>query len=157
MGSSSVKRVQNALHEHGLCGRSRELPNSTRTAREAAEALGCTVGQIAKSLIFKGERTHRPFLVIMSGSNRVAVEKLEELVGESIVKPDAAFVRERTGYAIGGVPPIAHKIRLATFLDVDLFEYTTVWAAAGSPNAVFEVSPDVLERLTGGEKVAVKA
>lgn len=157
MGSSSVERVESALREHGLACRVRELPNSTRTAREAAEAVGCTVGQIAKSLIFKSEQTRKPILVVMSGSNRVALERLQELVGEPATKPDANFVREQTGYAIGGVPPIGHATPLATFLDEDLFEYATVWAAAGSPNAVFEVSPGDLERLTGGRKVAVKA
>jgi prolyl-tRNA editing enzyme YbaK/EbsC (Cys-tRNA(Pro) deacylase) len=127
-----------------------EFSESTRTAADAAAAIGCTVGQIAKSLIFRAVDSGRPVLAITSGSVRVDETRLAELLGEDIGRADAAFVREQTGFAIGGVPPIGHRTPPAIFIDDTLLEFDTIWAAAGTPNAVFRLRPDDLVRLTGG-------
>jgi len=133
-----------------------ELAQTTRTAAEAAAAIGCQVGQIAKSLVFRGKQSHRPILVIASGPNRVSEANLGELVGEPIERADADYVRQRTGFAIGGVPPVGHLETLLTFVDEDLLRYEDIWAAAGNPHAVFKLSPSDLVRMTGGQVVAVK-
>ena len=152
----SARRVQQALEALGFAYQVLQLPASTRTAREAAEAVGCTVGQIAKSLVFKTRRTQRPILVIASGANRVDEKRLAALVGEPVEKADADFVREKTGFAIGGVPPIGHKEPLETFIDEDLLQYEEIWAAAGHPHAVFRLTPGDLQAMTQGRVVAVK-
>ncbi len=150
------QRVAHALRELGLAVRVVELPDSTRTAKAAAEAIGCTVGEIAKSLVFRASRSGKPVLAVMSGSNRADVEKLAALAGEPVEKADAAFVRQHTGYAIGGVPPVGHPQPLLTLLDEDLARYETVWAAAGSPFAVFEITPAALARATGASGADLK-
>jgi prolyl-tRNA editing enzyme YbaK/EbsC (Cys-tRNA(Pro) deacylase) len=155
--SSSAQRVQAALAAHGLGLTVVELPQSTRTAAEAAAAVGCTVGQIAKSLIFRAGTSGRPVLVIASGSNRVNERAVAALLGEPLAKADADFVRARTGFVIGGVPPIGHSEPPVTFIDEDLLAYDALWAAAGTPNAVFELKPADLVALTGGTVAAVKA
>lgn len=127
-----------------------EFETSTRTAAEAAAAIGCAVGQIAKSLIFRAVDSGRPVLAIASGSVRVDEARLSELLGENIGRADAAFVREQTGYAIGGVPPVGHSADSAIFIDETLLTFDTIWAAGGTPNAVFCLKPDDLVRLTGG-------
>ncbi len=127
-----------------------EFEASTRTAAEAAEAIGCTVGQIAKSLLFRTLAGDRPVLVVASGPDRVGEAKLARVVGEAIGRADAAFVRERTGFAIGGVPPVGHAQALTTIIDPSLGAFDEIWAAAGTPNAVFRLSFDDLVRLTGG-------
>lgn len=127
-----------------------EFETSTRTAAEAAAAIGCAVGQIAKSLIFRAVDSGRPVLAIASGSVRVDEARLSELLGENIGRADAAFVREQTGYAIGGVPPVGHSADSAIFIDETLLTFDTIWAAGGTPNAVFRLKPDDLVRLTGG-------
>lgn len=152
---ASAQKVQQALTARGVPCRVLELPASTRTAQEAAQAVGCSVGQIAKSLVFRGTHTDRPILVIASGSNRVNEARLGELVGEPIAKADAAFVRTHTGFAIGGVAPVGHPAPLDTYLDADLFGYAEIWAAAGTPNAVFQLAPADLQRLTNGQVVTV--
>ncbi|MDZ4159148.1 MAG: YbaK/EbsC family protein [Anaerolineaceae bacterium] len=154
--SASARKVQQALAELGFDCRVVELPASTRTAREAAEAVGCQVGQIVKSLIFKGSQTGKPILVIASGANRVDEHKICALIGEQIEKADPDFVRQRTGFAIGGVPPVGHTEALTTFIDEDLLQYAEVWAAAGTPHAVFPLSPSALQQMTGGTLTAVK-
>lgn len=154
--SASGQRVQDALSALGLPCQVVELPQSTRTSAEAARAVGCSVEQIAKSLVFRGAHTGRAILVIASGSNRVNERKMAELVSEPIEKADAAFVRQRTGFAIGGVPPIGHLERLETFVDEDLLKYEEIWAAAGNPNAVFRLTPWDLVKMTGGRTVSVK-
>jgi prolyl-tRNA editing enzyme YbaK/EbsC (Cys-tRNA(Pro) deacylase) len=154
--SSSAQRVQDALHELGLDLSVIELPDSTRTAVEAAQAVGCGVGQIVKSLVFRAKRSRRPILVIASGKNRVSEAKIEALIDEPLGKADADFVRQETGFAIGGVSPVGHINRLETFIDVDLLSYDTVWAAAGTPYAVFRLDPDDLERMTDGRVVDLK-
>jgi prolyl-tRNA editing enzyme YbaK/EbsC (Cys-tRNA(Pro) deacylase) len=154
--SSSAKKVQDALSGQGFSFRVAELPASTRTAREAADAVGCRVEQIAKSLVFKGKQTGEPYLVIASGINRVDEKKFGKRVGEPIVKPDADYVRERTGFSIGGVPPVGHVKPIRTWIDEDLLTYDVIWAAAGTPNAVFELRSQDLQKLTNGEVVPVK-
>lgn len=154
--SSSAKKVQEALDQWGLPGRVVELPATTRTAAEAAQAVGCQVGQIAKSLLFKTKQTLRPVLVIASGSNRVNEKGLGHLLGETIGKADADFVREQTGFVIGGVPPIGHKQEILTFVDEDLLQYEQIWAAAGTPFAVFHFTPAELTRIVPGRVINVK-
>ena len=132
-----------------------EFDTSTRTAADAAAAIGCTVGQIAKSLIFRALDSDRPVLAIASGSVRVDEARLAELLGEGIGRADAAFVREQTGFAIGGVPPVGHRNESAIFIDESLLAFDSIWAAAGTPNAVFRLTPDDLVRLTGGTVAAI--
>lgn len=153
--SPSAQRVQKALEERGFELEVVELPNSTRTAIEAAQAVGCHLGQIVKSLIFKTKRTGRPVLVIASGANRVNEGVIEALVNEPLGKADAEFVRQHTGYAIGGVPPVGLAESLPTYIDADLLQYPEVWAAAGTPNAVFRLTPTDLVQMTGGEIVKI--
>ncbi len=133
-----------------------EFAESTRTAQEAAERVGCTLGQIVKSLIFRGQDTGKPILVLTSGSNRVDENRLQTYVGEKIERADAEFVCEVTGYAIGGVPPLGHARPMETYLDEDLLQYEVIWAAAGTPKAVFELTPADLQKMTGGKAVRVK-
>jgi len=154
--SSSAQKVQDALSSLGLTLQVVELPDSTRTAVEAAQAIGCQVGQIVKSLVFKGKRSGRPVLVAASGSNRVDERKIEALISEPLGKADAEFVRQRTGFVIGGVPPVGHSEQLETFIDQDLMQYDEIWAAAGTPHAVFRLTPADLVRITGGRVVAAK-
>ncbi len=151
--SASAQRVQDALTALGLPCRVVELPASTRTAQEAADAVGCTVGQIVKSLVFRGARTDAPILVVASGANRVNETRLSELAGEPIAKADAAFVRAHTGFAIGGVAPLGHPAPLTTYIDADLLQYAEIWAAAGTPNAVFALTPADLQTMTNGRVV----
>ncbi len=153
---ASAQKVQVTLEAMGFAYRVVELPDITRTAREAAQAIGCQVAQIAKSLIFKTKYTHRPILVIASGVNRVNEERIRALVSEPIEKADADFVREKTGFVIGGVPPIGHKEPLDTFIDADLFQYEEIWAAAGHPHAVFKLTPEDLKTMTGGRVIRIK-
>ncbi|MCK6451246.1 MAG: YbaK/EbsC family protein [Alphaproteobacteria bacterium] len=149
--SPSARKVQDTLTAGGFDVRVVELEASTRTSAEAAAAVGTTVSRIAKSLIFRTEPGNRPVLVIASGENRVDEKKLAQLLGEKVTRPDAAFVRERTGYAIGGVPPLAHPERIKTYIDRDLLALGEIWAAAGTPNAVFKLRADQLVAMTGGE------
>jgi prolyl-tRNA editing enzyme YbaK/EbsC (Cys-tRNA(Pro) deacylase) len=153
--STSARRVQSALGTLGLRLQVVELPESTRTAQEAAQAIGCEVGQIAKSLIFKTRETDRPVLVIASGFNRVDEKIIGRLIGEEISKADADFVRTATGFAIGGVPPVGHSTDLQTFIDEDLLEFDKIWAAAGTPHAVFCLTGEDLVRATRGTVVMV--
>jgi prolyl-tRNA editing enzyme YbaK/EbsC (Cys-tRNA(Pro) deacylase) len=154
--SSSAQRVQDALAALGFGAFTVvELPDSTRTAVEAAQAIGCTVAQIVKSLVFKGRQTDQPVLVVASGPNRVNTQTIAALLGEPVDKPDADYVRARTGYVIGGVPPVGHSEPLVTFIDQDLLQHATIWAAAGTPRAVFELTPDDLVKMTGGQVIDV--
>lgn len=153
--SSSARKVQDALTRIGLNCRVMEMPDSTRTAQEAAQAIGCSVGQIVKSLVFKGEKSLKPIMVLASGSNRVDVNRLAEYAGEALMKADPEFVREQTGFAIGGVPPVGFPTPIRTIIDQDLLVYSTIWAAAGTPHAVFELTPQDLVRATGGEVLQI--
>ncbi|HXF55722.1 MAG TPA: YbaK/EbsC family protein [Hyphomicrobiaceae bacterium] len=130
-------------------------PRSTRTAEEAAAACGCAVGQIVKSLVFQGQVSGAPILLLVSGANRVDEKHVASAIGETLKRPDAAYVREVTGYAIGGIPPLGHATRLTTFIDRDLLSYETVWAAAGTPDSVFCVAPAALAAATDATTVSV--
>ncbi len=151
----SAQRVQNALLARGFSNQVIELDASTRTAAEAAAAVGCEVAQIAKSLVFRGAHTGKAVLVIASGINRVNQSALVAHVGEPLDRPDADFVRTQTGFAIGGIPPLGHDKPIETWLDSDLWQYAQIWAAAGHPNAVFALTPDELLAMTRGQVVAV--
>ena len=133
-----------------------EHSESTRTAQEAAARAGCELGQIVKSLIFKGKDSSKPILILASGPNRVNEKRIAEYAGEAIIKPDADFVRAVTGFVIGGVPPIGHAQKMETYLDEDFLQYTTIWAAAGTPNAIFELKTGDLQKMTGGKIAGVK-
>jgi len=153
--SESAQKVQDALNRHGVTCEVVELPDSTRTAQEAAQAIGCRVEQIAKSLVFQGKQTNRPLLVIASGANRVSEKKLRDLVSEPVRKADADFVREQTGFAIGGIPPVGHTKPIETFLDEDLLKHGDIWAAAGTPHAVFKLTAEDLLKMTHGKVVTI--
>jgi len=146
--SRAAARVQAALEAAGVEARVVELPQSTRTAAEAAAAVGCEVAQIAKSLVFAGP-DGEAVLVITSGTNRVNEKRL------GLQRASADFVREKTGYAIGGIPPVGHATPVRTFIDEDLLRFERVWAAAGTPNAVFELCAADLPGMTGGEVIKV--
>ncbi len=148
--SKSAGKVQSALMEMGMELMVVELPDSTRTAAEAARAIGCQVGQIAKSIVFQTTSSGRPVLVVASGSNRVNEVSLAGHIGENVKKADPEFVLQHTGFVIGGVPPVGHTEQLETFIDQDLLQYEEIWAAAGNPHAVFPLTPAALVRMTGG-------
>ena len=148
--SSSARRVQEALGKLGFTLAVVELPQSTRTAAEAASAVGAGVGQIVKSLIFRGADSNRAILVLASGSNKVDEAKVAALLGEPLAKADADFVRAHTGFVIGGVPPVGHLEPMPTFIDEDLLAYDSLWAAAGTPNAVFKLTPRELVGMSQG-------
>lgn len=148
--SDSAKRVQDFITGLGFEFEVRELPSSTRTSQEAADSIGCTISQIAKSLIFKDKSSGRPVLIIASGSNRVDLDKIQQATGLELVKADGNFVKERVGFAIGGIPPVGHNEALQTLLDPDLKQYEDIWAAAGTPHAVFPLKSADLEPLTKG-------
>ena len=153
--SPSAQKVQQALRTLGYELEVVELPDSTRTAVEAAQAVGCQVGQIVKSLIFRAKRSGRPVLVVASGANRVDERLIEALIAEPLGRADADFVRQHTGFAIGGVPPVGHIEPVLTFVDQDLLQYGEIWAAAGTPKAVFRLSPADLVSMTGGQVVRI--
>lgn len=154
--SPSAQKIQDLLSDSGFHCQVIEFERSTRTAQEAADRAGCLLGQITKSLIFKGLKTGKPILVLTSGANRVDEKRLGDYAGEPIGRADADFVRTVTGFAIGGVPPLGHAQKMETYLDEDLLQYKTIWAAAGTPNAIFELTPDELQRMTEGKAVQVK-
>jgi prolyl-tRNA editing enzyme YbaK/EbsC (Cys-tRNA(Pro) deacylase) len=147
----AAARVQQILAEMGLATEVVEFAETTRTSADAAAQIGCAVAEIAKSLIFRAKTTNRPVLVIASGANRVNEKAVEALLGEKLGKADADFVREATGYAIGGVAPVGHIRPPVTYIDEDLLKLGTIWAAAGTPFAVFRLKPNDLQRLTGGQ------
>jgi prolyl-tRNA editing enzyme YbaK/EbsC (Cys-tRNA(Pro) deacylase) len=151
LASPSVARVRAALAAAGVDADIVALPGAARTAQAAADALGCAVAQIANSLVFRLERSNRALLVMSSGANRVDVNRLATLAGEPGGKADAAFVREATGFAIGGVAPVGHPAPLRTLVDRSLLAFDEIWAAAGHPHTVFRLTPAVLVQITGGE------
>ena len=153
--SPAAERVQQLLHAEGSEARVRQLPVTARTSADAAAAIGCTVAQIAKSLLFKS-KSGKPVLVIASGANRVDESKIATVLGEPIGKADASFVRDTTGYAIGGVAPIGHSTPPRIFIDQDLRLHDIIWAAAGHPHAVFPSTAAELERLTHGAVIETK-
>lgn len=155
--SPSAQKVQEALAARGFSFNVLELEQSTRTSQEAAAAAGCELGQIVKSIIFRAKETDRVVLVLTSGANRVNEKAVAALLGEALGKADADFVRARTGFVIGGVAPVGHTEPPVTFIDEDLLQYGEVWAAAGTPNAIFKLAPQDLQTLTHGQVAAVKA
>jgi len=154
--AGGAERFKTALAEGGWSHEIVVLPDSTRTAKEAALAVGCDVAQIVKSLVFRGTESGRPVLVIACGANRVDESAVGTLIGEPIGKADADFVRANTGFAIGGVAPIGHVVAPVTLVDEDLLAFESIWAAGGTPNTVFNLTPDELLAMTGGERAAVK-
>jgi len=154
--SGSAKKVQDYLIENGFSCEVKELPDSTRTAEEAARAIGCDVAQIAKSLIFIDKASGNPILVIASGINQVDIKKIEQSQGLHLIKADGKFVKERIGFAIGGVPPVGHNEKIMTFLDPTLKNYEWIWAAAGTPFAVFRVNSNEIQKMTDGKFIELK-
>ena len=152
---SSVQRVLDELKTLNLPTQFKDLPQSTRTAREAAAAVNCHVGQIVKSLVFQTKSTHKPILVLTSGSNQVNEAVVGAVIGEDIDFASAEFVREMTGFAIGGVSPFGLKEEIATYIDEDLLQHPVIWAAAGSPNAVFSICPKDLVDAIQGQVITV--
>lgn len=152
----SAKRIQDVLNQEGLECIVLELPSSTRTSIDAAITIGCDISQIVKSLIFKTKETGLPVLILASGSNRVNEKQIESHIGEHLIKADAVFTREITGFAIGGIPPIGHKQRIdLVFIDQDLLKFDNVWAAAGTPNAVFNIKSKDLLSMTNGNIIPI--
>ena len=149
------ERVRAALDAASLACEIRTLPGSTRTAVEAAAAVGCSVGEIAKSLVFRAG--DRPVIAVMSGDNRLDPDKLAAAIGEAVGRADANFVRAATGFAIGGVPPLGHATAADMFMDADLFRFDEIWAAAGSPFSVFAITPARLAEASGARIMDLKA
>jgi len=147
----AAARVQRLLAERGVETEVIEFAETTRSSVEAAAQIGCEVAAIAKSLVFRAKPSNRPVLVIASGANRVNEKAVEALLGEKIGKADADFVRDKTGFAIGGVAPIGHDTPPVTFIDEDLLRLATIRAAAGTPFAVFRLTPADLIRITDGQ------
>ncbi|MBA3535015.1 MAG: YbaK/EbsC family protein [Tatlockia sp.] len=155
--SKSAQSAHDALTKKGLGFEVLELSSSTRTANDAATTIGCELAQIVKSLLFRSTTANQPVLILASGINRVNEKTIEQLVGEKITKADANFTREITGFAIGGVPPVGHAQTIQTiFIDEDLLKFDTLWAAAGTPNAVFSLCSSKLRNLTNGKIVSIK-
>ena len=154
--SPSAQKIQDLLNTLGYNYTVIEHTESTRTAQEAAERAGCELGQIVKSLIFKGNDSGKPILVLTSGANRVDEKRIHEYAGESISRANADFVRAATGFAIGGVPPVGHPQAMETYIDEDFLQYQTIWSAAGTPNAIFELKTEDLQTMTNGNIVRVK-
>lgn len=154
--SSSARRFQQFLADRGYAFEVIELPDSTRTAKDAAGAIGCSVPQIAKSLVFRGRESGDALLAIVSGSNQADTARLAALAGEPIDMADADFARAKTGYAIGGVPPAGHPEAVRTFIDADLLGFAEIWAAGGTPRAVFGLPTSELPALTNGRVEDIK-
>lgn len=151
--SLAVERVRAALREKGVDTEIMEFAQSTRTAQEAADAIGTSVAQIVKSLVFVAGG--QPFLALVSGANQADTGKLSALMGAPVARADARTVREATGFAIGGVPPVGHAKSLVTYIDEDLLKFEEVYAAAGTPHHIFRITPQELVRITGGRVVAL--
>jgi prolyl-tRNA editing enzyme YbaK/EbsC (Cys-tRNA(Pro) deacylase) len=152
----SAQKVHDAAAALGLDITVREMPDSTRTAEKAAAAVGVMVGQIVKSLVFMGATSGKPYLLLVSGTNRVNEAGVAAHLGEALRRPDADAVRALTGYAIGGIPPFGHDTLIATYIDGDLLQYDIVWAAAGTPKAVFSAAPGKLKDATKAIVIDVK-
>jgi prolyl-tRNA editing enzyme YbaK/EbsC (Cys-tRNA(Pro) deacylase) len=148
--SRSASRVQQALEAAGIDSKVVELPQTTRSAQEAALAIGCEVEQIAKSVVFRRVDTGLPVLVVLRGVDRVDTKTLANHIGSAVERASPEFVREATGFAIGGVPPLGHETPIETIIDSGLLRYDIVWAAAGTPNAVFRANP---RQLAAGASV----
>jgi Cys-tRNA(Pro) deacylase len=153
----TAQRVSEAARQSGLKIEIKEFEATTRTAEDAARAIGCTVAQIVKSLLFVVDG--QPVITLVSGPNRLDEKKLAALRGvgkKKVKRANADIVREATGFAIGGVPPFGHQTSLATYIDQDFWQFEVIWAAAGTPNAVFAITPDELVRVTAGAVADLK-
>src|SRR3954464_933422 len=153
---ASARNVQDAGRALGLDMTVVEMAQPTRTAAEAAATCGVTVGQIVKSLVFLGSTSGKPYLLLVSGANRVNEKGVTAHLGEKLKRPDADAVRALTGYAIGGIPPFGHATPLATYMDHDLLAYDVIWAAGGTPKAVFRTEPAALRDAAGAVVIEVK-
>jgi prolyl-tRNA editing enzyme YbaK/EbsC (Cys-tRNA(Pro) deacylase) len=151
----SAGRVQACLAAHGIAWHAVELPSGVRSAKDTARALGCRAGQVVKSLVFRGRSSQAPILVLASGPNRVNEQTLGALVAEPVQQADPGFVRERTGFAVGSVPPVGHVASLATFIDEDLLQYEELWAGTGIPDTVCRLRPADLVGVSGGRVVSI--
>jgi len=147
--SKSLRRVQEAAKSAGLEIRVQRMPETTRTAAQAASACGCAVEQIVKSMVFQGGTSGELLLVLLSGAHQLDLKNSPLVFGEALQRAEAKQIRAQTGFAIGGVAPIGHKSPIRVWMDQQLLEHDRVWAAAGTPNAVFEVAPKALLRATG--------
>lgn len=152
----SAQQFQDKLIELGYSNQVIELPDSARTAQEAADAIGCEIAHIAKSIIFRIKNLDKPLLVVASGVNRINEKYIGAHLNEKLGKADADFVRKHTGFVIGGVPPLGHTESILTLIDEDLFQYKEIWAAAGHPKAVFQLTPEELVQMTKGQVTCVK-
>ena len=152
--SKNSQKVQEYLNQFGLKLQVRELEHSTRTAQDAADAVGCQLGQIVKSLIFRSAK--RPLLFLVSGKNQLDVANVSDQLCITLEEADADFVRDNTGFPIGGVPPVAHACKMEAYIDRDLMAYDLIWAAAGTPHAVFPLKSENLPRITGGRLIDVQ-
>jgi prolyl-tRNA editing enzyme YbaK/EbsC (Cys-tRNA(Pro) deacylase) len=152
---ASAQRVAEAAKHLGLETQIVTMADSTRTAEQAAAACDCEVGQIVKSLVFRGAHTGTPYLLLVSGKNRVDEKKAAKLIGEGLARPDAAYVRGITGFAIGGIPPFGHAQPLKTYMDADLLAYADVWTAAGTPHCVMRLKPKDLQAKTQALTISV--
>ncbi len=152
----TAQRVKELLHTMGFEIKVLEFHQGTKTSQDAAFCVGCSIAQIAKSIVFRGKTSGGCVIVVCSGEHRVDERKVEKLVGEKMSKGDADFVREKTGYVIGGVAPVGHATVCRTFIDESLLAYELIYGAAGTPNAVFGMTPDDLVRMTGGQVADVK-
>ncbi len=155
LGKSALK-IQEELNKYNLSLKVVTMQDSTRTCVEAANTIGCEVGQIVKSLVFRGKTSGTPVLIVASGDNRINEKKMKEYLGEAVTRPDANYVQETTGFAIGGIPPVGHTTKMPCFIDADLFRFKEVWAAAGTPFDVFCLTPDQLATITQGKIINVK-
>ncbi|MAU43638.1 MAG: aminoacyl-tRNA deacylase [Yangia sp.] len=151
--SKSLARVRRALEDAGLDVDIREV-GQARTAQEAADSVGCEIDQIAKSIIFRAETSGEAVLFLTAGGNKVCAEKASALAGEPLGKADAALIRAQTGFAIGGVAPVGHLSPIRAWIDPRLLEFTTIWAAAGTPRHVFALDAHLLPGLTGAVPAA---
>lgn len=147
---ASAKRLQTFLEKYHVDTKVVEFQQTTRTSKEAADTIGCEIGQIAKTLIFKGKNSAKPICVIASGKNKVDEKKIALFIGEEIEKPDAQYVATHTTFTIGGVPPIGYPLDIKPMIDEDLLTYPQIWAAAGTPFAVFCLTPQDLIHITQG-------
>ena len=153
--SKSSKRFRDFLNKIGYETSIKNLSDSTRTSLDAARAIGCEISEIAKSILFRGEKTNRPILVIASGGNRINEDKIKSLAGEPVTKADADFVREQTGFVIGGVPPFGEINEIVKLIDKNILNHKIIWAAAGTPNSVFSLTPENLIKITKGRIIDI--
>jgi len=152
----SALRIAELLRESGIEANVVEFEQPTRTSADAAAAIGCSVAEIAKSVVFRGKASGQAIVVVASGTNRVSEEKVAGIVGEALARADADFVRAATGYVIGGVAPIGHAQPVKLLLDGDLRQFAKVWAAGGTPHTVFPLTPEELRQVTRADWSDVK-